>query len=68
MVASQVSDDEDLNAIESAFPGHEVVASPDDPAIVEADRNGVAPLDSHPDAPAVKALVSLAQSLVPAAA
>ncbi len=68
VVASRVRDDGDLAAIRSAFPDHEVVAVPDDPAIVEADREGVAPLDSHPDAPAVKALVKLAQSLGPAAA
>ncbi|MDP8975103.1 MAG: hypothetical protein M3N28_01795 [Actinomycetota bacterium] len=68
VVASRVRDDGDLAAIQEAFPDHEVVAVPDDPAIVEADREGVAPLDSHPDAPAVKALVKLAQSLAPAAA
>ncbi len=68
VVASRVRNDDDLAAIQSAFPGQEVVAIPDDPAIVDADRNGVAPLDAHPDAPAVKALVKLAQSLAPAAA
>lgn len=68
VVASRVRNADDLAVITSAFPDQEVVAIPDDPAIVEADRNGVAPLDSHPEAPAVKALVKLAQSLVPAAA
>ena len=68
VVASRVRDEDDLAAIRSAFPDLEVVAVPDDPAIVEADRNGVAPLDSAPEAPAVRALVELAQSLRPAAA
>ncbi len=67
VVASRVRNDADLAAIRSAFPNHEVVAVPDDPAIVAADRDGAAPLDAAPDAPAVKALVSLAESLVPAA-
>ena len=67
VVASRVRGDEDLATIQSAFPDQEVVPIPDDPAIVEADRKGVAPIDSHPDAPAVIALVELARSLVPAA-
>jgi len=68
VVASRVRNDDDLAHIKTAFPDHEVMAIPEDPAIVEADRSGVAPLDAYPDAPAVKALVELAQSLGPAAA
>jgi CO dehydrogenase maturation factor len=68
VIASRVRGDDDLAAIQAAFPDHEVVAVPDDPAIVEADRNGVAPIDAHPEAPAVRALVELARTLVPAAA
>lgn len=68
VVASRVRGDHDLDTIRAAFPDQEVVAIPDDPAIVESDRNGVAPIDAHPDAPAVKALVELARSLAPAAA
>ena len=67
VVASRVRGDDDLHAIRSAFPGYEVVAVPDDPAIVEADRDGRAPLDSAPEAPAVKALEELARRLLPAA-
>ncbi len=67
VVASRVRGEEDLAAIRSAFPDHEVVPVPDDPAIVAADREGTAPLDSAPEAPAVKALVELAHSLLPAA-
>jgi len=67
VVASRVRGDDDMAVIRTAFPDQEVVAIPDDPAIVDADRKGVAPLDSHPDAPAVLALVELAHSLVPAA-
>ncbi|MDP8991849.1 MAG: hypothetical protein M3N31_02155 [Actinomycetota bacterium] len=68
VVASRVQGDDDLATIRSAFSGYEVVAVPDDPAIVEADRDGVAPIDATPEAPAVKALEELARSLLPAAA
>ena len=63
IVANRLRDDADLEIIRSAFPDCEVVGVPDDPKIVEADRKGVAPIDLAPDAPAVKALVGLAESL-----
>jgi CO dehydrogenase maturation factor len=63
IVANRLRDDADLEIIRSAFPGCEVVGVPDDPKIVEADRKGVAPIDLAPDAPAVRALVGLAESL-----
>ncbi len=65
VVASRVRGDEDMAAIRAAFPDHEVVPVPDDPAIVRAERDGVAPLDTSPEAPAVRALVGLAESLLP---
>ncbi|MGH9268324.1 MAG: hypothetical protein ACRD0D_09115 [Acidimicrobiales bacterium] len=69
VVASRVRGDADVATIQAAMPGVEVVAIPDDPAIVQADRRGIAPLDASPDSPAVKALVALAESLLePAAA
>ena len=67
VVANRLRDDADLEIIRSAFPDCEVVAVPDDPKIVEADRKGVAPIDLAPDAPAVVALVGLARGLVPSA-
>ena len=63
VVANRLRDDADLEIIRSAFPDCEVVAVPDDPRIVEADRKGVAPIDLAPDAPAVRALVGLAENL-----
>lgn len=65
IVASRVRGDADLETLRSAFAGYEIVAIPDDPAIVEADRKGVAPLDLAPDSPAVQALCDLARSLLP---
>ncbi len=66
VVASRIRSDDDLTMVRKAFPDHQVVPIPDDPAIVAADRNGVAPLDSAPDAPAVLALAALAEELAPA--
>ena len=66
VVASRIRNDDDLAMIPKAFPDHAVVPIPDDPAIVAADRYGVAPLDSAPDAPGVQALVRLADDLVAA--
>ena len=67
VVANRIRSDADLQAVKAAFPDAEVVAVPDDPKIVEADRKGVAPIDLAPDAPAVVALIGLARGLVPSA-
>jgi CO dehydrogenase maturation factor len=63
IVANRVRGDDDLARVRAVFSGDEVVAVPDDPRIVEADREGVAPLDLAPDAPAVQALTALAHRL-----
>ncbi len=63
VVANRVRGEEDLATVRATFPGHEVVVVPDDPAIVDADRAGVAPIDLTPDAPAVRALAGLADLL-----
>lgn len=66
IVANRVRDAADLDVINGAFPGQEIVVVPDDGAIVDADRRGLAPLDTAPDAPAVQAISGLAGLLVPA--
>ena len=65
VVANRIRGQEDLETVKAAFPGLEVVGVPHDPKIVEADRKGVAPIDLDPDAPAVRALVGLASTLLP---
>ncbi len=65
IIANRIRSEEDLERIRAAFPGVEVVPVPEDPAIREADRRGLAPVDHAPDAPAVRALVSLAEQLTP---
>lgn len=64
IVANRIRHDQDLETIRKAFPDAEVVAVPDDDAIRDADRHGIAPIDHAPDAPAVRALVNLANMLM----
>ena len=66
VTANRVRDEADADRVRAAFPDDAVVLVPDDPAVVEAERRGVAPLDAAPDAPAVRALVALARGLLPA--
>lgn len=67
IVANRIRNEQDLAVIHAAFPDLEVVAVPDDDAIREADRYGIAPIDHAPEAPAVRALVGLAEQLLPKA-
>ena len=64
VVASRIRNDADLKVIQDALPGQEIVVVPDDPAIVAADREGVAPLDLAPDSPAVLALIGVADRVM----
>ena len=63
VVANRVRDDDDVERLQKEFPDVEVVPVPDEPAVVEADRKGLAPLDLAPDAPGIVALRRLAESL-----
>jgi len=64
VTANRVRDDDDVARVRSAFPGAEPVLVPDEPAVVDAERRGLSPLDAAPDAPGVRALVELAQKLL----
>ncbi|MFP5328161.1 MAG: hypothetical protein ACLGHT_11850 [Acidimicrobiia bacterium] len=66
VVANRIRDGAASLSIAEAFGGVEVVEVPDDDALAEAERRGVAPLDAAPDSPAVRALMALAGSLAPA--
>jgi CO dehydrogenase maturation factor len=63
VIANRVRDDDDLDAIRAELGEYEIVVVPEDPAIVQADRDGRAPIDTDPDAPAVKVLIELADRL-----
>jgi len=65
VVANRVVDDADRAAVERTLPGQSVLLVPDDEAVPAADREDRAPLDASPDAPAVRALGSLAALLLP---
>ncbi len=64
VVANRVRGEDDLERIRAAFPDADVRSIPDDLAIVQAERHGTAPLDTAPQAPAVRALVDLAEELL----
>ena len=66
VVANRVRDHEDLTLLHDALGGDDLIVVPDDPAVLQADREGRAPIDVDPDAPAVRSLVALAQRLAPA--
>ncbi len=68
VVANRIAAAEDLSRLRAAFPGERVVPVPEDPAIVQADRRGIAALDAAPDSPAVRALADLAEDLLEPAA
>lgn len=64
VAANRVRDAEDAARVRAALPGLELFVVPDDPAIGDAERRGVAPLDSAAAAPGVRALVVLADGLM----
>ncbi len=63
VIANKVRDETDVETIRAAVGNDDVFAVPEDPAIEQADREGVAPIDLDASAPAVRALVSLAERL-----
>ncbi|MBA3525270.1 MAG: hypothetical protein H0T85_12140 [Geodermatophilaceae bacterium] len=63
VTANRVRDDDDADRVRAAFVGFDPTFVPDDPAIVDAERRGLAPLDHAPQSPAVRALVRLAHGL-----
>ena len=64
VTANRVRDEDDAQRVQAAFPDLQPVIVPDDPAVVDAERRGLAPLDAAPDAPAVRVLVGLAERLL----
>jgi CO dehydrogenase maturation factor len=65
VVASRVVDDDDVRMVSRRLTGVPVMAVPEDPAVLEADRVGVAPIDQTPHGPAVTAISQVAETLVP---
>jgi CO dehydrogenase nickel-insertion accessory protein CooC1 len=63
VVANRVRDEDDLALIREGLGGHELFVVPDDPAILRADQEGLAPMDAGHDAPGVAAIGALADRL-----
>ena len=63
VVANRVRDDDDLAVIRAALGDHELVVVPEDDAIADADRAGLAPIDVGAEGPGVRAVVALADRL-----
>ena len=64
VVANRLTGPEDRQLAESSFTGLPLFLIDDDPALRAADVQGVAPFDQAPDAPAVRAIRELAESLI----
>ncbi len=63
VVANRVSDDTDVDAIRAGVGDHELAVVPDDPAVLRAEREGLAPIDVDAEAPAVRAVRALGERL-----
>jgi len=64
VVANRVRDEDDLALIRDGVgDDHEIFVVPDDPAILEADRDGLAPIDADAGAPGIAAIAALADRL-----
>ena len=63
VAGNRIRDGADLEAVQSALAGYELVAVPEEPMIMRADREGIAPIDLDADAPGVRALLRLADRL-----
>lgn len=63
VIANRVLDDADLQYVASRFPDEEVVAVPEDATVVEADRQGIAPIDLDGHAPSVRAIAAIVDHL-----
>jgi len=64
VVANRARDDEDVALVRALAGEHEVVAVPDDPSVLAADRDGAALTDVAPDSPAARAVEALAERLL----
>jgi len=63
VAANRVRDEEDLSAIRAGLGDHELAVVPDDPVILRADQEGLAPIDVDAGAPGIEAIGMLADRL-----
>jgi CO dehydrogenase maturation factor len=60
VIANRVQTAEELEWIRSELGQHEIAVVPEDPAIAQADAEGVAPIDLDEDSPGVRAIIAIA--------
>jgi CO dehydrogenase maturation factor len=60
VIANRVQTAEELEWIRSELAEHEIAVVPEDPAIAQADAEGVAPIDLDEDSPGVLAIIEIA--------
>lgn len=68
VVANRIHDEADRQRIAAVFTDRDIAEIPHDPAIVAAERAGVAPIDHAPDSHAVRTVADVARRLVASAA
>ena len=64
VVANRVRVEGDLSLMRESLGEHEIFAVPEDPAILRADQEGLAPVDVDAHAPGVAAIGALAERLI----
>jgi len=64
LVANKVREERDLEFIRSGLGVTEDFSIPEDPALLEADRDGLAAFDTAPGSPAVTAIKALASGVL----
>ncbi|CAN5450615.1 carbon monoxide dehydrogenase accessory protein CooC [soil metagenome] len=63
VIANRVRGEDDARLLEGSFEQGVLTSIPEDPAVRAAGVQGVSPFDAAPDAPAVRAVSALAESL-----
>jgi CO dehydrogenase maturation factor len=63
LVANRIRDPADLQRVQEAVPRPLLAAIPYDDSVIEAEQRGQAPVDTVPEAPAVRAIAALATQL-----
>lgn len=64
VVANRVTSEADPESVRAELGGYEIVVIPEDVAISQADKDGLAPVDASPNSPGVSAIAVLADKIL----
>lgn len=64
IVANRVTSEADVESVRAELDAYEIAVVPEDPAISQADKDGLAPIDASPSSPGVSAIEALANKIV----